>query len=112
VTHFGLRGDLPHPAGHGRLLPATTHELALHDLERAVSEGEPICLLRGNTGLGKTLLVRRSSNSATTKPSAPSSSPTPPSPTAAISCKRCSSNSNAYQASANRKPGSRSPANA
>lgn len=39
--------------------PATTHEIALRDLERGLDDGEPISLLRADTGMGKTLLLRR-----------------------------------------------------
>ncbi len=60
VTHFGLRRRPFRTAPDtDSYYPATTHELALHDLERALREDEPISLLRADTGMGKTIVARR-----------------------------------------------------
>ncbi|QVL31049.1 AAA family ATPase [Telmatocola sphagniphila] len=60
VTHFGLRRrPFRTTPDTDSYYPATTHEVALNDLDRAIREQEPICLLRGQTGMGKTLLARR-----------------------------------------------------
>src|SRR5262249_42332499 len=55
---FGLRRR-PFPATPDRALyyPATTHETALAELERAIAENEGLTLLTGEPGTGKTLLA-------------------------------------------------------
>jgi len=57
-SHFGLRQrpfrSTPDRAAY---YPATGHEECLHRLQRAISDDEPIALLVGEPGTGKTLLA-------------------------------------------------------
>src|SRR5262245_32303297 len=57
-SHFGLRQrpfrSTPDP---GSYYPATSHEDALHQLRQAVADDEPLALLIGEPGTGKTLLA-------------------------------------------------------
>jgi type II secretory pathway predicted ATPase ExeA len=57
-SHFGLRQrpfrSTPDPASY---YPATSHEDALHQLRQAVADDEPLALLIGEPGTGKTLLA-------------------------------------------------------
>jgi type II secretory pathway predicted ATPase ExeA len=56
-THFGLR-QRPFPAitDSGYYYPATCHEQALAQLQRAIQDEEGFALLSGDPGTGKTLL--------------------------------------------------------
>ncbi|HEY1378284.1 MAG TPA: ATP-binding protein, partial [Gemmataceae bacterium] len=57
-SHFGLRQrpfrSTPDPAAY---YPATAHEDALHRLRRAVADDDPLALLVGEPGTGKTLIA-------------------------------------------------------
>src|SRR4051812_18153830 len=57
-SHFGLRHrpfrSAPDIAAY---YPATAHEEALHLLRQAVADDEPVALLTGESGSGKTLLA-------------------------------------------------------
>jgi type II secretory pathway predicted ATPase ExeA len=57
-AHFGLRArpfrSMPDVDAY---YPATTHEIALADLRRALADGESLMLLQGDPGTGKTLLA-------------------------------------------------------
>jgi type II secretory pathway predicted ATPase ExeA len=57
-SHFGLRQrpfrSTPDP---GAYYPATAHETALHQLRQAIGDDEPVALLVGEPGTGKTLVA-------------------------------------------------------
>jgi type II secretory pathway predicted ATPase ExeA len=57
-AHFGLRHrpfrSMPDPAAY---YPATTHEEALHRIRQAVADDEPLAVLVGEPGTGKTLVA-------------------------------------------------------
>jgi type II secretory pathway predicted ATPase ExeA len=58
LSHFGLRQrpfrSTPDPAAY---YPATGHEEALHQLRQAIDDDEPIAILTGEPGTGKTLVA-------------------------------------------------------
>ena len=57
-AHFGLRHrpfrSMPDPAAY---YPATTHEDALHRIRQAIADDDPVAVLVGEPGTGKTLVA-------------------------------------------------------